>query len=482
MAAGIAGCETVPPSADLPPVTPLPVEFVSVPRFTPTPSPVPGPTPPPRPTLAVPERTPLPAGTTIRFAGWGTPADISALGQGLEAFELAQPEVDLEVRLDDALAGEGLRTGLRDGIEADVIRVAADDVFDLTASGYLAPLDDFVARDLDFEDLAPAVTAARSGPGGEVTALSVGAAYLGVFYNEAHLESVGVEPPSRWEDPWSIDEFEVATRRLTAADEDRVDRFGLAAVPWWTRAALADAAGLGGAEAFFVPDQTRSTMHSPTHARTLRRMERWRSRSQVELGLDERFATPFNGGLVALYVDASDFAPLVGPAVRWGVAPLPAWTNGPPLTEGIELCLAVNSASSNIEPAWRLAQAFLEPEAQRALARTDAAVPFRRSVLREPAFRDPNRLPVDRTAWSGAVDHDLQTPSNPGSKAWHVLTAAPIEAVRRGATDAEAFLEQADELITRQLEAHEWSLAKDVPGYRRPPSLGNVPLREPDAR
>ena len=205
VAAGIAGCETVPPSADLPPVTPLPVEFVSVPRFTPTPTPIPSPTPPPRPPLAVPERTPLPAGMTIRFAGWGTPADISALGKGLEAFELAHPEVDLELRLDNALAGEGLRTGLRDGIEADVIRVAADDVFDLTASGYLAPLDDFVARDLDFEDLAPAVTTARSGPGGEVTALSLGAAYLGVFYNEAHLESAGVEPPSRWEDPWSID-------------------------------------------------------------------------------------------------------------------------------------------------------------------------------------------------------------------------------------------------------------------------------------
>ena len=401
MVAGIAGCETVPPSADLPPVTPLPVEFVSVPRFTPTPTPVPGPTPPPRPTLAVPERTPLPAGTTIRFAGWGTPADISALGQGLEAFELAQPEVDLEVRLDNALAGEGLRTGLRDGIEADVIRVAADDVFDLTASGFLAPLDDFVARDLDFEDLAPAVTAARSGPGGEVTALSVGAAYLGVFYNEAHLESVGVEPPSRWEDPWSIDEFEVATRRLTAADEDRVDRFGLAAVPWWTRAALADAAGLGGAEAFFVPDQTRSTMHSPTHARTLRRMERWRSRSQVELGLDERFATPFNGGLVALYVDASDFAPLVGPAVRWGVAPLPAWTDGPSLTEGAELCVAVNSASSNIEPAWRLAQAFLEPEAQRALARTDAPCRFAARCCASRPFATPTGCPS--TAPPGAA-------------------------------------------------------------------------------
>ena len=101
-----------------------------------------------------------------------------------------------------------------------------------------------MARDLDLDDLAPAVTAARSGPGGEVTALSIGAAYLGVFYNESHLELAGVEPPSSWDDPWSIARFEFAARRLTAADEDRVERYGLAAVPWFTRAALADAAGL----------------------------------------------------------------------------------------------------------------------------------------------------------------------------------------------------------------------------------------------
>jgi len=476
--AGVTGCDLGPRDTELPPLTPLPVEFVSVPRYTPTPSPTPSaPT-----TFAAAEVTPLPAGTTIRFAGWGTSTEQNALRQALAAFEQAQPEVDLDVRLDNALAGEGMRAGLVDGIDADVVRVAADDVFDLTAGGHLAPLDEFVARDIDLDDLAPAAIEARTGPGGEKTALSIGAAYLGVFYNEAHLALAGVEPPSSWEDSWSIAEFEFAARRLTAADENRVDRYGLAAVPWVTRAAMAGAAGLGGADAFFAPDQTRSTMQSTVHASTLGRMARWRSRSRIEIGIEERFGTPFNGGQVALYVDASDFAPLVRPAIPWGVAPLPAWSDGPPVTEGVEICIGVNSASEDLEPAWRLAQFFLEPEAQRALARTDAAVPFRRSVLREPAFRDPNRLPVDRTAWSGAAAHDMQTPSNPGSKAWHVLTGAPIEAVRRGDVEPDAYLEQADELITRQLEAHEWSLAKDVAGYRRPPSSGNVMLREFDER
>ena len=144
--------------------------------------------------------------------------------------------------------------------------------------------------------------------------------------------------------------------------------------------------------------------------------------------------------------------------------------------------MAVNSASADLEPAWRLAHFFLEPEAQRALARTDAAVPFRRSVLREPAFAIPTGGPWTARPGAGAVAQDLQTPSNPGSKAWHVLTGAPIEAVRRGEVEPGAYLEQADDLITRQLEAHEWSLAKDVAGYRRPPSLGNVMLREFDER
>ncbi len=478
VAAGITGCDLGPADSELPPLTPLPVEFVSVPRYTPTPSPTPSaPT-----TLAAAEAAALPAGTTIRFAGWGTPAELNALRQALAAFEQAQPEVDLDVRLDHALAGDGMRAGLVDGIDADVVRVAADDVFDLTAGGYLAPLDELVARDVELDDLAPAAMEARTGPGGEISALSIGAAYLGVFYNEAHLASAGVEPPSSRDDSWSIAEFEFAARRLTAADEDRVDRYGLAAVPWVTRAAMAGAAGSTGADAFFAPDQTRSTMQSAVHARTLERMARWRSQSQIELGIEERFGTAFNGGQVALYVDASDFAPLVRPTIPWGVAPLPAWTDGSPVTEGLEICIGVNSAGEDLEPAWRLAQFFLEPEAQRALARNDAAVPFRRSVLREPAFRDPNRPPTDRTAWSGAMAHDLQTPSNPGSKAWHVLTGAPIEAVRRGDVEVEAYLEQADQLITRQLEAHEWSVAKDVPGYRRPPSLGNVMLREFDER
>ena len=73
-------------SADLPPVTPLPVESVRVAPFTPTPT-----LSPTAAVLAAAEATPLPAGTTIRFAGWGTATELDALRQALAAFEQAQP-------------------------------------------------------------------------------------------------------------------------------------------------------------------------------------------------------------------------------------------------------------------------------------------------------------------------------------------------------------------------------------------------------
>lgn len=480
VSAGILGCDASIQRADLPPVTAPPIELVGAAPFTATPTTDQEPSAATR--ITVSEGRALQTGTTIRFAGWGTAAELTALEQSLKAFEDLQPYAELEVRLDNALADGGMRTALQAEIDVDVVRIAADDVFDLTTGGYLVPLDEFVARHVDPVELEPAVTTARSGPGGEVAALSVGASYLGVFYNASHLEMAGVEPPTSWDDSWSVSEFEDHARRLAISDENRVLRFGLAAVPSLTRPALADANGIGPNGAFFSPDQIRSTMQTETHARTLRRMSSWRTVSEFELGIAERSAAPFNGGLTALYIDSSDFTPLIRPVVRWGFAPLPSWSGGASLTEGTEFCVAVNAASLDVESAWRLAQHFLEPDAQRALARNDVAVPFRKPVLNDPAFRDPNRPPADRSALRGAVAHDLRTPSNPGSKGWHALTQSPIEMVRSGATDADIFLATADELITRQLTAYEWSIAKDVIGYRRPLSIGNVLLREFDER
>ncbi len=474
--ATLAGCTVRRDAAELPPVTQPPVQVVQPPRFAPTPTP-----PPTR--AAATTATAAPAQAlhgAISFASWGSPNTFRALEAALEAFRKAEPGIEVIARLDNAPSSDAARTELSAGTASDVVRVAPEDVFDFTAGGLVLPLDDLAARDLDMDEFVPALREARPGPGGELGALSLGARYLVMFYNRWHIEAAGVEVPTSWADAWSVTEFEQTARRMVLADEDRTDRFGFAAVPWIVRPLLASAAGGDPKGEFFNAGELRSTMAIDPHVRALKRIASWRTLLGFELGIDGRFSAPFNGGLVPFYVDATDFASSIRPGVPWEAAPLPGWSGGA-LTEGQELCVAVSGQSSSPEAAWRLARFMLGPEAQQALAREDVVVPFRREVLRGPAFLDPNRRPTDRTVWADAIDWDLRTPSNPGAKAWHTVTGPAVNAVRDGSQAAEDYLVAADALITRQLRARGWSSARNVAGYRQELPLGNALLSGGDA-
>ncbi len=473
--AALAGCTVRRDAVELPPVTQPPVQVVRPPRFTPTP------TPPPTPAATA---TPTPAQAlyaVISFASWGSRNTFRALETTLKAFRRAEPGIEVVARLDNSFSSDMARAELRAGTAFDVVRVAPEDVFDFTAGGLVLPLDDLAARDLDADELVPAHREARPGPGGELGALSLGARYLVMFYNLGHVEAAGIEMPTSWSDAWSVSEFEQTAQRMVIADEDRTDRFGFAAVPWIVRPLLASAAGGDPAGRFFNAGELQSTMAIDAHVRALKRIATWQTLLGFELGIDGRFSAPFNGGLVSFYVDATDFASSIRAGVRWETAPLPAWAGGS-LTEGQELCVAVSGQSSSPEAAWRLARFMLGPEAQRALAREDVVVPFRREVLRDPAFLDPNRRPTDRRLWADAIDRDLRTPSNPGAKAWDAVTGPAINAVRDGSQAVEEYLARADALITRQLRVRGWSSAKNVAGYRQQLPRGNVLVGDGDGQ
>ena len=460
--AAAAGCGLDGAGGSLPPVTPLPLKVVRPIPFTPTST-----LPTATSTVVGTSRPALRPDSVVDFAAWGSATELRAMAEVISAFERVEPGIGVKIRLDSDITPDATRAALRGPTPLGVTRVSPDDVFDFTASGLLLPLDPLVERDLDVDALVPQALGAQRGPGGEVGALSLGGAYLSVFYNEAHLELAGVELPTNWASGWDIQDFEEVARRLVIGDGKRTDRFGLAYVPWVARAWLASAAGGKISGSFFSSDESRSTMRIGPHTAALRRMADWQTRSDFEFAVSGRLADPFNWGQVSLYVDASDFASSVRPAVRWGLAPLPTWSESDALTAGTELCLGIDARTPEPESAWRLASFFLEVQAQRALARHDAVVPYRRELLRDPAFLDPNRPPLDRSVWITAAEYALQGPANPGGKAWNFLTDTPINAVRDGSVDAETYLEDADIMITRQLRARDWSVAKSQPGYRQ---------------
>ena len=471
----LAACTLDRVDRELPPVTLPPVEVVQ-------PPPLPTATreaTPDSPTAAT-DATDVPqaASVTIQFEAWGPRVLLEALSEIERGFHKDAPWITVQARLENALTPDGLRTRLRAGDGPDVTRIAPEDVFDFTAAGFLHGLGARIDADTELRDAAPGAFEARTGAGGERSALSLGAAHQGVLYNAQHLEAAGVAAPLSWRGTWTVAEFEEAARRLVIADGQRVERFGLTAIPAYARPVLAE----GSDGEFLDAEQRTSALATPERESRLQRLTTWQTTLAIELPIAYRFVAPFSGGLTSMHIDRTDVGRWVHASVPWAVAPLPAWEGRQALTEAEELCKAVPAHSPEPDAAWAFARFLLGASAQRALARTNLLTPSRLETLQDPAFLDPNQRPFDRTPLLEAAARAMRSPAHPGAKAWHALTGDPIAVVRRGEQEAAAYLEQSDALITRQLRLRGWSAAADRPGYRQPLPYGNRLLAEPDER
>ncbi|MDE2768601.1 MAG: extracellular solute-binding protein [Chloroflexota bacterium] len=461
----LAACTLERAGPELPPVTLPPVEVVQPP---PLPTSTPEPTAP-RPTAASASvSAPQSPAVTIYFETWGPRVLLNAFSEIAQESREAIPWVTVQARLDNALSSDGLRTRLRNDEGPDVTRVEPEDVFDLTAAGFLHGLGARVSGDPELREAAPAAPAARTGAGGELSTLSIGATHQCLLYNAQHLESVGVTAPMSWQSPWTVDEFEEAARRLVIANNQRVERFGLTAIPAYARPVLAEKS-----DDWLASDQRASMLSTPQRRERLQRLTDWQTNLDIELPTAYRFVAPFSGGLASMHIDHTDVGRWVRASVPWGVAPLPAWEGRESLTEANELCVAIPAHSSEPDAAWTFARFLLDAPAQRALARTNLLTPTRLETLEDPAYLDPNQRPYNRTQLVEAAAKAMRSPAHPGAKAWHALTGDAIAPVRQGKEDAAAYLERADALITRQLRLRGWSAAADRPGYRQPLPFGN---------
>lgn len=470
----LAACTLDRSGSELPPVTLPPVAVVQPP---PLPTNTPEPTASPPTAESASGGAPRSPAAAIQFETWGPRVLLNAFREIEQEFRKAIPWITVQARLDNALTSDRLRTRLRRGEGPDVTRIEPEDVFDFTAAGFLHGLGARVDMDSELREAAPRAPAARTGAGGERSTLSIGATHQCVLYNAQHLESAGVAAPMSWESPWTVPEFEEAAQRLVIANNQRVERFGLTAIPAYARPVLGH-----GSNDFLDAEQQASTLATPERQERLHRLTGWQTRLAIELPTAFRFVAPFSGGLASMHIDHTDVGRWVRASVPWAVAPLPAWEGRESLTEANELCMAIPAHSSAPDAAWAFARFLLDAPAQRALARTNLLTPARLETLEDPAYLDPNQRPYNRTPLIQAAAQAMRSPAHPGAKAWHVLTGDPIAVVRQGDQDAAAYLARADALITRQLRLRNWSASGDRPGYRQPLPYGNHFLADLEER
>ena len=362
---------------------------------------------------------------SVRFAFFGTGAEVRAYQQLAAAFEAAHPDItvalvgldsgDASLRLDTLMTSPDRPWLQRGGpyqswLWRELASPTAPDVFVLSyqrfpayaARGILEPLDPYLRAStaLDANDLYPdaldafrATDIADDGLG----AIPLNASSLVVYYNSDLFAQRGVSVPT---DGWSWEEFATAAEALTFnRDRDgQIGVHGLAIEPRLSRSA-AFVWGAGGDLIDDPVQPTRLTLDTPEAQEGLR----W----FAELGPAGRNVTPtslearqvndlarFAAGRAAMFVHTRRVVPVLREAknLNWDVAPLPVGATPANVLHTDGLCLLAGARDK--EAAWSFIEFAVGPVGQAVLAATGRTVPSLRSIAESDAFLRGTSLPL----------------------------------------------------------------------------------------
>ena len=330
----------------------------------------------------------------ITFSFWGDPAELEAYSAVVEAFEAAQPGIDVEIA---HVPGSSefyaqVATGFAAGEPPDVFLINYRRYGQFAARGALEPLGSWlresdVLREEDFYE--PPLEAFRFA-GGELVCLPQNVSSLVVYYNRDLFEAAGVPLPTAG---WTWEDFLTAAQALTKdLDGDGfTDQYGLgvenslirfAPFIWQaggdlvddldrpTRLTIDTAEARAGIQ--FVIDLSLKHKVVPTEPEVLAESDEDRfARGGSAMLLQSRRVVP------TLRETATGFV--------WDVAPLPAGPAGPAgILHSDAYCMA--ASAEDMEAAWAFIEFAVGPEGAPIAAQTGRTVPSLRAVANSPAF------------------------------------------------------------------------------------------------
>lgn len=175
-------------------------------------------------------------------------------------------------------------------------------------AGWVRPLDDIDGMDEILGALAPGVDASLRAPDGKLMALPYYRRVELFIYNQEHLEQIGAQPPTTW------DEFMETCRELKAKDVSTTPYS-----PFWNQEfsmiwiTLATEAISDGAGDFFAEDFQPLFQEDPAVLRTL---ERWRAIYDEELAPRDSFTTSYGDTANLFAGGRSTFTIRYGPQLK----------------------------------------------------------------------------------------------------------------------------------------------------------------------
>ncbi|PTL38017.1 ABC transporter substrate-binding protein [Alkalicoccus saliphilus] len=316
---------------------------------------------------------------TVRLTGWqSSPTEQRYFEETIDAFEEANPHINVEV---DTIADQYmdvLRTRLIGGEAADVFFLDAFEAPGLIEAGVVEPLDDYVTDEFnidDFED--PLIDAFRRED--QLWGLPKDTSTLALFYNKEHFEEAGIEsPPETWE------EMEETAEELTTGD-----RYGFGIVTDLARLHFI-AESQGGEVA--VDNQANFT--DPDVINALQpiidmRNEKEIGASPADVGA-EWGGDMFGTERASMIIEGNwmiEFMEDAFPEVDYGVVEIPK-IEEERSTMAYTVSYSMNAASEKKEEAWQLIEFLTGEEGMETWTSSGLALPSRQSVAESLDYTD----------------------------------------------------------------------------------------------
>ncbi len=364
-------------------------------------------------------RAPAQVTTTIRFAFFGTEAELKAYQRLIAAFEQIHPEITIEpigmASGDPSLAnGQGAGNPYQPWLDTAFTGNNAPDVFMLSyqrmrafaSLGHIEPIGPYLQAStvLHAEDFySNALNAFRYDgfPDDGLAGIPQNASSLVVYYNRDLFTEFGVPFPAN---DWTWVDFAGIAAQLTV-DRDGdglIGVYGLAVEPSISRFA----AFVWGAGGELVDDPNRPTnlvLDSPAAQRGLA----WfaslgRAGLRVTPTADEAREVPdlvrFGTGHAAMLIHSRRIVPTLREidGLNWDVAPLPLGAVPANVLHSDAFCLCAGAQDKNA--AWAFIEFASGPAGQTILAETGRTVPSLRSVAESDAFLKGTSL-ADALGW-----------------------------------------------------------------------------------
>ena len=293
-------------------------------------------------------------------------------------------------------------------------------VHELAWSGYLQPLDRFVSARM-LQDFLPSVLA-EGRHEGHLYSLGQYESGLALWGNRRYLRQAGVRAPTL-RNPWSLEEFEAALRKLAALPgiDYPIDMGAYTTSgEYYTYAYLPILLGFGGDLIDRAPGgQARQTLDGAASVLAMRRLQHWFQQGWARADLNR--ASVFVAGRAALAWNGNwnyaEYIPKLGRDLV--LLPLPDLGQGVKTGVG-SWVWGISSTCQDPRGAWAFLSFLVSPEEMARMTEVNSTMPARRSVLeRSRLYRPGGALHL----FVEQLDAKLDVP-RPATAAYETITTS----------------------------------------------------------